>query len=791
VALATAAFWLTPLPPAQPSAAAQSTLIFDRNGAVLYDSARPDGGRNRDIPLDEMPEVLRNAVIATEDPSFYDNAGVAPLAILRAAWDNLRHWRLRSGGSTITQQLARNLYLDPGQRSSPSLRRKLYETFLAVRLTASRSKDDILETYLNRIYFGNLAYGVEAAARTYFGKPARDLDLAESAFLAGLPQSPTTYDPFTRFEAARQRQATVLRLMNERGYITPDEREAALAEPLRLNAAPFPIEAPHFVVYVQSLLPSLLSDEVVAAGGLRVYTTLDLSLQRTAQATVSRRVEGLKDHEAKDGALVALDPRTGEVLAMVGSADYFNEAIDGAVNVALAPRQPGSAIKPVVYAAALEAGFTPATMLLDIPTTFATASGQPYAPSNYDRTFHGPVSLREALASSYNVPAVELLSRVGVDRAVALGRAMGLTTFAGGRFDLSLTLGGAEVRLLDLVGAYAVLAAGGIRREPVAVLRVEDARGRVLYQRPESAGERVLAATTAYLLSDILSDNAARSPGFGEWSALRLPFPAAVKTGTTSDFRDNWTVGYTPDLVVGVWVGNADNSPMRDVSGVSGAAPIWHEVMEEAQKGRAPSWFDEPPGLVRREVCLPSGLLVTDWCRRRRLELFVAGTEPLDVDDYYRPLAVCLDSGLPAADCGGGTRERVFEFVPFEAIPWAREAGVALPPLPPYQDVPAAGLPSPAGSAAIRLVSPSPATVRLSRELASVQQALRVEALPNQAARRVELYVDGVLFAVRDSGPFRAAWPLIVGKHTFQARLVDVSGAEAWSDMVTVTVLPP
>jgi len=548
-------------------------------------------------------------------------------------------------------------------------------------------------------------------------------------------------------------------------------------------------------------LPDLVGDTGVARRGLRVYTSLDLDLQRSTQAAVARHVGQLEDGGVSNGAVVAIDPATGQVLASVGSADYFDEEIAGAVNMTLAERQPGSSIKPVVYAAALEAGFTPASALLDVPTTLTTGHDDPYSPNNYDYTFHGVVPLREALASSYNVPAVRLLAAIGLDRAFDVGRRLGITSFRDpSRYDLSLTLGGGEVRLLDLTAAYAGFATGGTRVDPVSVLRVEDGTGNLLYEAPPSARERVISVQSAFLISDILSDNTARAPGFGLHSPLRLDFPAAVKTGTTSDFRDNWTVGYTPDLAVGVWVGNADGSSMRDVSGVDGAAPIWRDVMQTALKGVFPKEFPKPNGIESVLICLPSGLLPTPHCQRQRLELFPANAAPTGVDDYYRPLIVCDASGeavvSAALACPGGVRERIFAFVPLEAIPWARQAGVALPPVPPYTTVAAyAGADRPRFTQAgepLRLVSPSDGQVfRMSRELRFEEQALRIEAVPSASVLYVELYVDGSLIGHAEAAPYRTRWQLAAGTHAIRARAVDAAGDETWSEETTITVLPP
>ncbi len=797
--LAYAALYLAPLPGAPAiRPLPESTQILDREGRVLYDPAGLTGGRHAYVPLSEIPDLLEQAVVATEDASFYTNPGVDLPAIARAAVTNAWSGELQSGGSTITQQLARNLYFGAGERASASPLRKAKEAVLALRLERSFSKDQVLEMYLNRVYFGNLAYGVEAASRTYFGKGVRDLDLAESAFLAGLLQAPASYDPFTRFDAAKARQAVVLGRMAAEGYISDAEAAAAREEALALNTRPFPIEAPHFVAWVLDQLPAVVGADGLSASGLRVYTSLDLDLQRSAQRTVAWRVGELEDRHVTNGAVVAIDPATGEVLAMVSSADYFDEEIDGAVNVALAERQPGSAIKPVIYAEALESGFTPATPLLDVPTSLSTQTGDPYTPDNYDATFHGVVPLREALASSYNVPAVRVLAAVGVERALEMGRRLGLTTLRDpSRYDLSLTLGGAEVRLLDLTAAYAALANGGSRVTPVAILRVEDSEGNVLYQAPTQRGTRVLSQQTAYLLTDILSDNDARAPGFGYESPLKLGRPAAVKTGTTTDFRDNWTVGYTPDIAVGVWVGNADNSPMRGVSGVDGAAPIWRDVMDAALRTKPVRGFTEPEGIVRAEVCLPSGLLPTPYCQRRRVEVFAEGTVPVERDDYYRPVLVCEPGGdaVASADapCAGEVRERVFAFVPIEAIPWARGAGVALPPLPPYSSAPAAGV---LAGIDVRpellLVSPPDGLVlRVSRDVRREDQTLRIEAQPAMPVRYVEFYVDGGLLGRAGSAPYQLRWPIVEGAHEVRARAVDRDGNEVWSRVANVTVLPP
>ncbi len=500
-----------------------TTKLYDRRGRLLHEVLDPRAGRRTIVPLADIPVALQQATIATEDATFYTHPGVDALGILRALWINLQGGDVVVGGSTITQQVARACLLSEEERGERTFRRKLREAVLALRLTSQYSKDEILELYLNQVYYGHLAYGVEAAAQVYLGKPVRDLDLAECALLAGLPQSPAAYDPLTDLPRAQARQRVVLDLMRKQGYITESEAELAAAEPLRLAAkrTRAAIEAPHFSLYVIQQLETMYGTARVLQGNLRVYTTLDLDAQHAAEAIVGRHLRRLAEpnparglpagHHVTDAAVVALDPRTGEVLVMVGSPDYFDPEIAGAVNVALSPRQPGSAIKPFTYATAFQQGLAPATVFYDVRSSFTTREGEPYVPQNYDREFHGPVSLRTALGSSLNVVAVQVLDRVGLPAMIATAREMGIHTLTDAdRYGLALTLGGGEVRLLELTSAYGVLATGGIRHEPVCITRIEDAAGRVLYQHEPSPGRRVLPATVAYLVTDVLSDDTAR-----------------------------------------------------------------------------------------------------------------------------------------------------------------------------------------------------------------------------------------------------------------------------------------
>jgi 1A family penicillin-binding protein len=787
-----------------------SSRILDRNGRLLYEIADPHAGRHVPVPLEEIPLYCRQATIATEDADFYTNPGVDIRGILRAVWINLQGGEVLAGGSTITQQVARNLLLSPQERIQRTLLRKLRESLLAWRIARTFTKDEVLALYLNEVYYGNLAYGLEAAARTYFGKSVRELSLAECALLAGLPQSPAFYNPLTNPDQARKRQQVVLRLMTEQGYITPEQAELAAQERLHFASTPFPIEAPHFVMYVWAWLEKRFGAEALYTEGLVVTTTLDLDLQHTAEATVRRHLARLSQvseesgiREVNNAALVALDPQTGAILTMVGSPDYFNPAIDGAVNAALALRQPGSAIKPLTYAAAFTPDgqaqglprLTPASVILDVRTAFPTREGLPYVPENYNRRFHGPVSAREALAQSLNVPAVRALQMVGVDRLVTLASDLGMTSFGTGeRFGLALTLGGGEVRLLELTAAYAAFANGGRRVDPFAVLEVRDARGHLRYQARPIPGPQVLDPRVAYLITDILSDEKARAPAFGTGSVLSLSRPAAAKTGTSSDWRDNWTIGYTPQLVTGVWVGNADGRPMRNVSGVEGAGPIWHDFMERALRGQPVVPFTEPPGLEGVRVCVPSGLLPTPLCPRTREELFIAGTAPTEPDNWYQLFRIDRATGLPAGPDTPLERvqEQVFIVPPMEAWEWARANNWPLPPEAALRES-VSPSPTPSGPPLV-ITHPDDGTIyRLSPVVPEAYQAVRVAARPADGVRVLEvtLYVDGEMLATFTAPPYEVLWTLREGEHTFLAIGRDENGRSLRSAPVSIRVLAP
>lgn len=775
-----------------------SIRITDRYGRLLYEVIGDEAGRHTVVPLETIPQACVQATIATEDANFYTNPGVDVLAIIRAVWINVRGGEVLSGGSTITQQVARNLLLNPQERAERTLTRKLRESILAYRLARRYAKDDILALYLNQTYYGNLAYGIDAAARAYFGKPVSDLDLAECALLAGLPQAPAVYDPLTDPDAAQERQEVVLGLMREHGYIGSQETVSARREELAFAAERYTIEAPHFVMAVYAQLEEMLPLDVLYGGGLEVRTTLDLDWQRAAQRLARRHLEllnmpqiGDPPHNAHNAALVALDPHTGQVLAMLGSPDYFDPTISGAVNLALAPRQPGSTMKPFTYAVAFDPTrpepMTAATMILDVRTSFVTREGFAYTPVNYDRREHGPVLAREALASSYNVPAVIVLDAVGLESLFEFVARLGIGTFADpSAYDLAITLGGGEVRLLELTAAYAAFANGGQVVRPVMILEIRDAAGEVIYAQDSGVGEPVIDPRVAWLIGDILSDNLARAPSFTSHSILQIGRPAAVKTGTTTDYRDNWTVGYTPNLVTGVWVGNADNKPMVNISGVSGAGPIWHHFMRTVLRGQPELRFEQPDGLVRVEVCSFSGLLPTPDCPYTRNEWFIAGTEPTRYDTFYKPAVIDTVTGLLANEDTPPERRRemVFLDLPPQAHEWARREG--LPLLPDNLSTLASH-----GLEELIIAYPDAYTIyRIAPGLPLDAQKIRIVAAGPPGLRDVTIYVDGVPLATVASPPFEVWWALQVGEHVMYATGITADGVLVTSGDVPFTVRP-
>jgi 1A family penicillin-binding protein len=774
---------------------APSSLILDRNGSVLYRLMDPQTGVHRPLSLDQVPLPLRQAIVATEDASFYRNPGIDLRSIVRAAWLNLRAGTIVSGGSTITQQVARNLMLGPKDRWAQTWQRKAREATLALSLTLNLSKDDILALYLNQTYFGHLAYGVDAAARAYFGKPVGQLDLAECALLAGLPQAPSLYDPLTNLPAAKERQRTVLDLMVKHGILSAQQADLAYDEPLAFAASPFDIQAPHFTMMVMQQLEQELGPEVLRRGGLTVHTTLDLGQQQLAERTVGRQIARLNrstpeepSHRVRNAAVVALEVPSGAVRALVGSPDYFDARNDGAVNATLSLRQPGSAIKPLTYAAALEQGYTLASIMPDVESSFVTKEGRPYQPVNYDYAFHGPVSLRRALACSYNVATVHLYQQLGLVALPDMASRLGITTLQRhADTGLALTLGSGEVQLLQLSAAYGVLANQGLSFAPYLIERVENSQGQVLYQAPQAAPRRLLDERIAYLLGDVLSDDAARVPAFGRGSVLELPFQAAVKTGTTTDWRDNWTVGYSSQFVVGVWTGNADAEPMLRVSGVSGAAPIWRAIMLGLHP-QDPADLTHPAGLVQRLVCAESGQLASEACPHRQIELFLAENVPTQRCTMHRLVTVDRRTGqLASADLAPAlTTQRVVTLWPPEVLAWAEKEGLAPTSLWPSHEAQAGAAPTTSrqGLAIVRPANQS--RYALSDRLAPKLQMIEVEAdvAPAMRHQTIALFVDDQYLLSWNAPPYRTLWALTPGRHVLQL----VAGEQQSTASAPVTV---
>ena len=718
----------------------QTSRIYDRTGQnLLYEVIDPRGGDRQWLTIQQdqpqhIPRSLVDATVAIEDKTFWTNPGYDATGILRALVSNLRGQAIQ-GGSSITQQLVKNTLIDPARRAERSYTRKIHEILLAADIAERYEKEQVLEWYLNTNFYGNLAYGIDAAALVYFGKHAYSLDLAESAMLAAIPQYPLL-NPIDAPQEAKDRQRLVLDQMAREGHITVEEAEAAYDQPLIVQTAEqrFDIRAPHFSIYVRQQLNEMLGEDLVNRGGLKVYTTLDLDLQRQVECAARTQLLRLSgadpnivlpaedggpcetaallpamaegdvgvDHHLSNAAVILLRPNTGEILAMLGSADYWNDEIDGRFNAAVdGLRQPGSSFKPFTYLTAFSQGYTPASMLLDVRTTFfPPGGGQPYVPENYDRSFHGPVRMRVALQRSYNVPAVQTMSLVSVDHVIRTAHRMGLNTLdqLSNYYGLALTLGGGEVTLLDMTYAYGVIANYGImagspvadndRRpgfrilDPVAILRVEDQMGAILYQYTEPETQTVLSPQLAYLMENVMSDEQARWAAFGHPNPLEIDRPAGAKTGTTDDFRDNWTLGFTPYLAAGVWVGNSDNSPMKSVTGLTGAAPIWHALMKYASRDLPPDGWLVPPGITEVAVCDPSGLLPTSYCPNVVKEAFIAGTEPTGYDNLFQAFQVNRETGRLATVYTPPelVDERVYMILPPEAGDWLQEAGLPQPP---------------------------------------------------------------------------------------------------------------
>lgn len=679
----------------------QSIRIYDRNGTLINESFDPNEGRRTEVPIERIPLHLQHATIATEDANFLRHHGVDAVALGRAVYYAFQERSIVSGASTISQQLVKMVFLSPER----SILRKVREAILAAEMEISYEKDEILELYLNELYYGNLAYGVAAAAKTYFDKEPSELTLAESALLAGLPQLPAVYDPYTAPDKAKNRQSVVLGLMVEAGYISKEQADEAWNENLVYVPLRYDLQVPHFVFYVRQQLETLFQAEELYKLGLDVHTTIDVDLQEEAQRLVREHVGTLAQKNASNGALVSIRPDTAEVVAFVGSADFENVEIDGQVNMALTPRQPGSSIKPLVYLSTFEnpnvpvnQRWTPGTLIADIEEDFPDGINPPYRPQNYDEREHGLVTVKDALASSFNIPAVRAIQSVGIPTFLGLAQRLGISTLTRPDYGLSLSLGSGEIPLIEMTAAYATIAQQGRLVTPITIREIILNNGEVFCkagtEKPctplsMGSGQQVVSAVDTFLIMDILSDNEARAPVFGPNSALRLVTPggaerpAAAKTGTTNDVRDVWTIGFTPQLVTGVWVGNTDNSPMQELSGASGAAPIWNRFMQFALANEPPQPFTPPPGVRQHEICSDTGTLPSEACPRKRMQWFAEDRPPLPAEnDLYQRIRIDKSSGKLATELtpAEAVEEKVFKVYPEPYREWAQENGIAQPP---------------------------------------------------------------------------------------------------------------
>lgn len=774
-----------------------STKILDRNGKVLYDIFSDQ--RRTPVVIDDVPLYLKQATIAIEDKNFYKHQGFDILGTLRGL-SRIFTRGSAQGGSTLTQQLVKNVLLT----SERSIVRKIKEFILSVQIERKYSKDEILQMYLNEAPYGGNLWGVETASETYFDKSAKDLNLIESAILAGFPQLPSKYSPYSSTPKAYvERTSDVLRRMREDGFITKDQEEASLAElpNVKFQAKGSSFKAPHFVQYVQNILEKRYGEKVVEQGGLKVTTTLDLDLQEKAQKIVSEEIAKVESQRITNGGAVVLDPSTGEILAMVGSKRFDDPDYDGQVNVTVALRQPGSSFKPFTYVTAFKEGYTPSTMIMDVPTTFPGGEGQPdYNPVNYDGKNKGPIQLRYALGNSINIPAVKLIALVGIRDVLETAYEMGINSLPPtnetlARVGLSLTLGGGEVKLLELTDAYSTFFNGGFKVELISILKVEDNDGKILEEVKPKLGKRVITQEQAYLINNILSDNESRKDTFGTNSLLNIAGrQIAVKTGTTNDKRDNWTVGGNPQRAVGVWVGNNDNSPMLNVaSGISGASPIWRRILLESLKGLAVVNFEVPSGINTIEVDSVSGKRSHDGFASRS-EIFAKGSEPGE-DDIHVNLKVCKNDGKIAtpSDISSNNYDTKEFFIIKEEDPTAKISGpnkwqegilnwINGQSDPRYH--PPTEYCRTSNPVNVEFISPR------DRDRTSNSFTIKILAESTADIVRVELYIDGENKRNFEGLPFEYSANLSDGVHTLRAKAKDANGKES-DRTITIGVNSP
>ena len=753
---------------------ARSVRVTDRDGGLLREIR--EGGRGRPVHLEAISPAVIEALIATEDRHFYRHPGVNPLALLRAAWMNTKAGRVVSGGSTITMQVARVLR----GRQGASLVDKLAEMHLALRLELRLSKEEILALWLEHVPFGNETYGIEAAARLYFGKAAKDLTTSEAAFLVGLPQSPSRYNPFRHIERAQARQRRVLQAMERNGVLQTSERQ-------RLEKLPVDLAEPE-ATFRAPLLTSTIAASLSAGGDVvDVRTTLDGALQQTVERLAKGHLERLRDASVTNAAVLVLDNTTGEVLAYVGSVNFWDVRAGGQNDGVRMRRQPGSALKPFTYAHALATRrYTTASILPDLPLQVLEAGGA-FSPANYDNAYHGPVALREALANSYNVPAVRLAREIGPGALLGMLRQSGFASLdkPAQHYGVGLTLGSGEVTLWELARAYAGLARGGTLPDVHAERWRRTAQGDTLRPASASIQPSGISPQVAYLITDVLRDPEARAAAFGRGGPLELPFPCAVKTGTSKDYRDNWTVGYTPRHTVAVWVGNFDGAPMRWVSGVTGAGPLFHAVM----RALGPSGdFTRPAGLAEATICPASGKRLGTFCSARQQRLFLDGTAPTDTCDVHQRFRLDRRTGrhAGAATPPEAVEEKTFAVYPPAYHAWMREHGWPLPPTVRQEDLVEASPSEPAITDRLQVQYPESGTAfRVDPVLRSAYQKIHLSGSAAEDLLDVHWRVDGRRLVGGYQG---AALPLEPGTHRIELWAVDEHGHPLRSRTAVVKV---
>lgn len=735
-----------------------SCRIVDRNGVTLREVLSDREGTSCFARLEEISPWLPRATIAAEDKRFYLHRGVDPVAIARAAIQDIKALRIVSGGSTITQQLAEiGCGLPPGTLFS-----KIRETLYALKIEGRYSKKEILTLYLNRIPYGNQLFGIEAASRGYFDRPARDLTLAQSAFLASIPQSPALYDPYRNFDKTTARQHHILELMRDEHVIDEASYREALAETISLSPLRDKFRAPHFCDLVESTMA------LEKLRNLRmVRTTLDISLQEEVELMLRERVRSLRDKGVSNGAAIVMDNTTGEILVMVGSVNYWGD--QGQVNASLCRRQPGSTLKPFTYALALENGFTAADIIPDLKISLPS-DGEDFTPKNYDETFHGPVRLRTALACSYNIPAVRVLQKIGPEFLYERLKSAGFSSLqrSADYYGVGLTLGSGEVTLLELVRAYSMMARGGETLQEKLILQSEDSRGTPVDSGKSMPTERVFSPQSLYIVTDILSDNDARIPAFGRYSALNLPFPCAAKTGTSKGFRDNWTIGYTPRYTTGVWIGNFDATEMKKISGITGSAPLFRDIMRLVHEKEPPGEFARPDGIIEARICPLSGKNPGPWCTDAMDELFREGTLPSVACDIHRKVTVDIRTGMQASDkCPEEfRRNRVYEVYPPLYAEWTNERGIPRPPAGVTYTLKKS---ESAQSDRTVIIFPRDGDVfRIDPILRRQYQVIHFKAMAPHGTEKITWWIDGKP-AAKSKYPFMCEWVMKEGLHTAQA----------------------